>query len=134
MASLRPMTNGRDLGHNPRIGVPSSSMLTVDVVLLSEILDRARNDGAFPLRYYWETENQPGSSASPLSPPSDDHHALARAARSQTCLASPCNERGTIADDNVSPRRPVTTIVRGEWKVIVVLADGALIDRIPANR
>jgi hypothetical protein len=35
--------------------------------------------------------------------------------------------REALAD---SPRGPVATIARGEWKVIVVFTDAALIDRI----
>ena len=33
----------------------------------------------------------------------------------------------------ISPRRPVATIARGEWKVIVVLTYAALIDRIASD-
>src|SRR5205814_6827632 len=33
----------------------------------------------------------------------------------------------------ISPRGPVATIARGEWKVIVVFTNGALIDRIASN-
>jgi hypothetical protein len=38
MASLRPITNGRDLDRNPRTGVPFSGTVETVPVLLSKIL------------------------------------------------------------------------------------------------
>jgi hypothetical protein len=47
--------DGRDSGRSRRTGVLRFSMLKVGVALLSKIFARAREDRAFPVRYYWNT-------------------------------------------------------------------------------